>query len=197
MRLRDNPRRATLVLVMTFTPIDAFALFVGVAILVGAFAYVAVRMKLDWMAWAVLTAGSLPSVVYFTLRAGGDFGKVLTMVAVVATVWLFFLVTMWARGRSYAWVEHQTPPPPVTPPAPSAQSNETLRSWAYLLMGFGIPISAASAIIMRMLFLPGRHGPAIVSFSPTHPAFQICAVALAIGLTMLGGAWLLLHPAKS
>lgn len=84
---------------MTFTAIDALAVFGSAALLVGAVAYACVRLKLDWIAWGTLVAASLPPVAYLILRRGGGLGSVAKVSVTVAAVWMFFLLMLWTRFK--------------------------------------------------------------------------------------------------
>jgi hypothetical protein len=186
---------------MTFTPFDALALFIGAAILVGAAAYVLMRSKLDLMAWAALSAGSLPSTVYFTLRNTRDFGVVFEVAGGVGLVWGALLALIWMRWRTSSLMFAAQPvarpplePAQLDPPSQPSPVGWERRSIAYLLFGFGVPTSAASTFILRMLFIPGRHGPALMPLSVNSAPFQICATALAIGLALIAAGWWLLRP---
>ena len=192
---------------MTFTLVDALALFVGAAILVGAAAYVLMRSKLDLVAWAALSVGTLPTAVYFTLRHTGDYGVVFEAAGGVGLAWAAFLVLVWMRWKTSSILFSVQPvarPPalqvePVQPNLPSTQPspvNWERRSIAYLLLGFGVPTSAASTFILRMLFMPSRQGPALMPFSANSTPFQICGTALVVGLALVAAGWWLLRPVR-
>jgi len=55
---------------------------------------------------------------------------------------------------------------------------------AYALMGLGLPISGTGLFLFRLIYLPGRGGPAIAArYSTDHRAFVTAAL-----LTLIGGA---------
>jgi len=57
---------------------------------------------------------------------------------------------------------------------------------AYALFGFGGPICYAAGMAFWMLFLPSRSlRPPLTPFRLDHPAAIICAIMLAVGLTLI------------
>ncbi len=209
-------------------PLDAVPVFAGAAIFVGAAAYVLMRSKLDWGAWAVLSAGALPTAVYFTLRQGGNLGAVIQVAGGVGLAFAAFLVSLWMRWKTSGLLlrvsslllparrsnaTRETERRPLLPVQPSEVSPEAAtiaadrvaspvaqrppvslgrRSLAYALFGFGIPACAASLFILRLLFLPSRNSPALMSFSAGSPPFQICCAGLVLGIGLIAtGRWLL------
>jgi hypothetical protein len=196
---------------MTFTPFDALILFICVSTLVAAFAYVSLRFKIDLVTWAVLVAGSLPPTVYFTVRVGGDLTTVIEAVSALAAGWAFFLLAMWVRSKAYEAIYSSARRDAITKPSapvvaalqggsngPQSDAPGTpAPSGAYLLIGFGGSLAAASGFVLFMLFAPGRHGPPLIAFRPDNPAFQLCGVGLVIGLALLGvGRWLMRAPRR-
>ncbi len=68
---------------------------------------------------------------------------------------------------------------------PTEQPNYRLIG-AYALFGFGGPICYAAGMVFWLLFLPGRgFRPPLAPFHLDHPAAIICAIMLAVGLTLI------------
>ena len=68
----------------------------------------------------------------------------------------------------------------------SARSALAWRCAGYALAGFGIPCAFAGVVLLRMVFVSGRHSSApMAPFSVGHPAFIAGASLSAIGLLLL------------
>ena len=57
----------------------------------------------------------------------------------------------------------------------------------YTLLGFGVSFALAGVVLLRIAFLPGRHGGPLVAFSFDDPLSVIDAILLGLGVLLIVG----------
>lgn len=86
------------------------------------------------------------------------------------------------------------------PPSDGASREENRRQarkiTAVIMLGFGGPQLMLAAYLLRIIFMPGRGGSALVAFRFDHPLAIIMMVMAVTGGALCGGGWLLLRNSR-
>jgi len=198
---------------MTFTPVDAAMLFVFAFIFVGAGAYAGMRLRFDLVSWAILAGGSLPPVVYFTVRVDNSLRAIVLAVFAVVAGWALLMAVIRVQSELDDLVDSVRPPRwPAQPFGASKRPQRWLAQpiaaarlpeggriptgarhpiaspAAHFLLVFGGAILTTAAFALIMLFTPGRHGPAFIAFRPDNPVFELCGAGGLVGLALLAAS---------